>query len=71
MFLFSKALRFFIVIVVVIKHSKEKTTAKMIKEAMAQIRNKKYYEKYIGNNVSLLAIAFGKNKDIACRFEKV
>jgi hypothetical protein len=43
----------------------------MIKEAIKQIRNIKYYEKYIGSDVSLLAIAFGDKKEIACRFEKV
>jgi Holliday junction resolvase-like predicted endonuclease len=59
------------VIVVEIKYAKEKTTVKMIKEAIKQIRNIKYYEKYGSRNVSLLAIAFGDNKKIACRFEKV
>jgi hypothetical protein len=42
----------------------------MIEDALAQIRDRKYYEKYIGNDVSLLAIAFGDKKEIACRFEK-
>jgi hypothetical protein len=59
------------VIVVEIKYAKEKTTGKMIKEALKQIRNIKYYEKYIGNDVSLLAIAFGDNKEIACSFENL
>jgi Holliday junction resolvase-like predicted endonuclease len=57
------------VIVVEIKYSKEKSTEEMIKEALEQIRDKKYYEKYIGNEVSLLGIAFGDNKEIACKFE--
>jgi Holliday junction resolvase-like predicted endonuclease/phosphoserine phosphatase len=58
------------VIVVEIKYSKEKPTDKMIEDALAQIRDRKYYEKYISNDVSLLAIAFGDKKEIACRFEK-
>ncbi|MDR3195604.1 MAG: hypothetical protein LBT58_02300 [Endomicrobium sp.] len=45
------------------KAGKEKTTDKMIKEAMAQIRDKKYYEKYASSDVSLLAIAFGNKKE--------
>jgi Holliday junction resolvase-like predicted endonuclease len=59
------------VIVVEIKYSKEKPTDKMIEDALAQIRDRKYFEKYIGNDVSLLAIAFGDKKEIACRFEKL
>jgi hypothetical protein len=43
----------------------------IVEEAMGQIKEKKYYEKYIGNDVSLLAIAFGDKKEIACRFEKL
>jgi Holliday junction resolvase-like predicted endonuclease len=59
------------VIVVEIKYSKEKPTDKMIEDALAQIRDRKYFEKYIGNDVHLLAIAFGDKKEIACRFEKL
>jgi hypothetical protein len=59
------------VIVVEIKYGKKKRTGKMIKEALVQIRERKYYEKYIGNDVSLLAIAFGDKKEIACRFERL
>jgi hypothetical protein len=59
------------VIVVEIKYSKEQTTEEMIKEALEQIRDKKYYEKYIGNEVSLLGIAFGKDKEIGCEFQGV
>jgi hypothetical protein len=47
----------------------------MLNEAMDQIRNNKYYEKYVNNNITsnnitLLAIAFNDNKDISCKFEK-
>jgi hypothetical protein len=36
---------------------------------MEQIKEKKYYEKYGSSEVSLLAIAFGENKEIGCKFE--
>ncbi|MDR3125174.1 MAG: PD-(D/E)XK nuclease domain-containing protein [Endomicrobium sp.] len=58
------------VIIVEIKYSKEKTIDKMIEEAMGQIKNKKYYEKYSGNDISLLAIVFGDKKEIGCKFQK-
>jgi hypothetical protein len=57
------------VIIVEIKYSKEKTIDKMIEEAMKQIRDKKYYEKYSKGKVSLLAVAFSNNKGIGCKFE--
>jgi Holliday junction resolvase-like predicted endonuclease len=57
------------VIIVEIKYSEEKTTSKMIEEAMGQIRDKKYYEKYIGNDISLLAITFSDKKEIGCKFQ--
>ena len=56
------------VIIIEIKYSKEKTIDKMIAEAMGQIKDRKYYEKYVGNDISLLAIAFGNKKEIACEF---
>jgi hypothetical protein len=43
----------------------------MIREALGQIRDRKYYEKYVGKEVSLLAIVFGENKEIRCKFESV
>jgi hypothetical protein len=42
----------------------------MRQEAINQIRDKKYHEKYINNNPTLLAIAFN-NKEIACKFNNV
>ncbi|MDR3125190.1 MAG: ATP-binding protein [Endomicrobium sp.] len=61
------------VVVVEIKYAKGKgaVVEKKIKEAMKQIRETKYYEKYKTNKVSLLAIAFGEKKEIRCRFEGV
>ncbi|MDR2399137.1 MAG: PD-(D/E)XK nuclease domain-containing protein, partial [Endomicrobium sp.] len=57
------------VIVVEIKHGKEGKIEKLLKEAMAQIKGKKYYEKYGDKEVSLLAIAFGEKREIGCKFE--
>jgi hypothetical protein len=46
-------------------------TRKLVEQALEQIKEKKYYEKYIGKEVSLLGIGFGKNKGIGCGFEGV
>ncbi|MDR1418550.1 MAG: ATP-binding protein, partial [Endomicrobium sp.] len=59
------------VIIVEIKYSKENNHEEKLKEAIDQIREKNYYEKYINNNPTLLAIIFSENKDIACRFENI
>ena len=60
------------IVVIEIKYGKEKSTKKMVKKAMDQIKKKKYYEKYgWNNNVSLLAIAFGNNNKIACSFKSL
>jgi hypothetical protein len=59
------------VIVVEIKYSKDNKTDKIIKEAMEQIKDKKYYEKYIGSDISLLAIVFDFKKEISCRFQSL
>jgi Holliday junction resolvase-like predicted endonuclease len=59
------------VIVVEIKYGENKQAKKMLQEGMRQISDKKYYEKYMGQEVSLLAVAFGKDKEIACKFESV
>ena len=57
------------VIVVEIKYGQDEPASKLVEEAMEQIKEKKYYEKYAGNEVSLLGIGFGKNKEICCGFE--
>jgi hypothetical protein len=43
----------------------------MLKEAMRQIRDNKYYQKYKNKNPILLGIVFSENKEIACRFENI
>jgi Holliday junction resolvase-like predicted endonuclease len=63
--------------VIEIKYSHEKSSEKLLDEAMNQIKDKKYYEAHLDKPIVLLAIAFaaGQNKDrlteIACRFEKI
>ena len=57
------------VIVVEIKYGKGSKIEGLLKEAMEQIQKRKYYEKYGGREVSLLAVAFGGNKEIGCKFE--
>jgi Holliday junction resolvase-like predicted endonuclease len=59
------------VIVVEIKYGKGSKVEELLKEAMEQIKDRKYYEKYTSSEVSLLAIAFGDNKEIVCKFQKV
>jgi methylase of polypeptide subunit release factors len=59
------------VIVVEIKYGKGSKIEELLKEGMDQIKKKKYYEKYGGNEVSLLAIAFGEDKEIGCKFENI
>jgi hypothetical protein len=43
----------------------------LLKEAIEQIKDRKYYKKYASNEVSLLAVAFGEKKGIGCKFQKV
>jgi hypothetical protein len=57
------------IIVVEIKYGEEVSTQELVKQAIEQIREKKYCEKYGKNDVSLLGIGFGKDKEIGCEFE--
>jgi hypothetical protein len=52
--------------------STEESVSKLLDEGMAQIKNRRYYERYIGgqNHVTLLAIAFA-GKRTGCRMEDV
>jgi hypothetical protein len=63
------------VIVVEIKYVKEKGSKieNKVKEAMCQIKERKYYEKYIKRKeeVALLRIVFSEKKEIRCKFERV
>jgi hypothetical protein len=57
------------VIVVEIKYGEGKKVEGLLKEGMKQIKEMKYCEKYGSNKVSLLVVAFGKNKEIGCEFK--
>ena len=59
------------VIVVEIKYGQGEPADKLVEGAMEQIKDRKYYEKYAGNEVSLLGIGFGKDKEIVCMFEEL
>jgi hypothetical protein len=56
------------VIVVEIKYGKGIKIEQLLKEALEQIKGKRYYEKYGSREVSLLAVAFGEDKEIGCTF---
>jgi Holliday junction resolvase-like predicted endonuclease len=63
------------VVVVEIKYAKGKESEleRKIEEAMDQIKERKYYEKYINRKeeVALLGIVFSEKKEIKCKFERV
>jgi hypothetical protein len=61
------------VIVVEIKYAKGKGSKieSNVKEAMKQIKDNKYYEKYKKDDISLLAIVFSEKKEIRCSFESL
>jgi hypothetical protein len=57
-------------IVAEIKHSPEKGAARLLNEAMTQIHNRKYYEKYSDRKVILMGVAFAE-KEVKCKLEKL
>jgi hypothetical protein len=63
-------------VVAELKYHAKKSTNTLLKAAMKQIRDRKYYEKYFdgdtrtGHTLSLLGVAF-TGKDVACRMECV
>jgi hypothetical protein len=57
--------------IVEIKYGNDVSTDKLVEEAIKQIREKKYSEKYGGRDVSLVGIGFGKEKEIGCKFEEM
>ena len=61
------------VVVAEVKYSVEGSVAALLDEAMNQIRERRYYERYAGapdKRVALLAVAFA-GKEIACRMEEL
>ncbi|MDR0700689.1 MAG: ATP-binding protein [Tannerella sp.] len=57
-----------VTVVAEIKYHAEKTTKALLDEAMTQIRDRRYYNKYTGK-VILLGVAFS-GKNIGCRMEE-
>jgi Holliday junction resolvase-like predicted endonuclease len=57
------------IVIVEIKYSKDNKLEEKLKEALRQIKDTKYYEKYSNNNPTHLGIVFGENKEIACKFD--
>jgi Holliday junction resolvase-like predicted endonuclease len=59
-----------VVVVAELKFSEKKSTEAMLSDAMKQIKDRRYYEKYLNKKVLLLGVAF-TGKDIACRIEEL
>jgi hypothetical protein len=57
-------------VVAEIKFHAKKTTATLLNEAMTQIRDRRYYERYLNKKIILMGAAF-TNKEIACRLENI
>jgi hypothetical protein len=59
------------VVIAEIKYAAAGDTAKLLDEAVAQIHDRRYYERYAGENkrIALLGVAFA-GKEIACRMEE-
>jgi hypothetical protein len=56
-------------VVAEIKYSTAKDTDSLLNEAMTQIRDRRYYEKYLDKKVLLLGLAF-TGKEVKCRMEE-
>jgi hypothetical protein len=55
-------------VVAELKYHAKKTPNALLKDAMKQIRDRRYYEKYLDRKVILMGVAFTA-KDVACRME--
>ena len=51
-----------------VKQSEDKDAASLLQEAMNQIKEKRYYDRYDGYKITLVAVAFAR-KEIECKFE--
>jgi hypothetical protein len=58
------------VVVAELKYGAGKQTETLLNEAITQIHDRKYYEKYLDREVKLLGIAFN-GEDAACRIDTV
>jgi urease accessory protein UreH len=57
-------------VVAEIKYSSEKTAERLLDEAMKQIHDRKYYEKYADRKVILMGVAFA-DKEVKCKLEEL
>jgi hypothetical protein len=57
-------------VVAEVKHDIKKTVDILLKEAMSQICDKKYYEAYLDRKVVLLAVAF-TGKEVKCELKNL
>lgn len=58
------------VVVAELKYGAGKQTEVLLDEAITQIRDRKYYEKYLDRKVKLLGVAYTAEK-VACRMESL
>ena len=60
------------VVIVEIKHSEKGTLESLLQESFEQIRDRRYYERFAGNNrrIALLAIAIA-GREVACKMEEI
>jgi Holliday junction resolvase-like predicted endonuclease len=59
-----------ITVIVEVKYSAEKGAERLLNEAMKQINDRKYYEKYADRKVVLMAVSFAA-KEVKCRLEEL
>jgi hypothetical protein len=58
------------VVVAELEYGAGKNTEALLNEAITQIRDRKYYEKYLDREVKLLGIAFN-GEEVACRIDVI
>jgi hypothetical protein len=58
------------VVIAELKYGAGKQTENLLQEALTQIRNRRYYEKYLDRKIKLLGVAF-TGEEVACRMEPV
>ncbi|MDR0911339.1 MAG: ATP-binding protein [Methanobrevibacter sp.] len=57
-----------LIVLIEMKHSLKSSFEYMLKEAITQIHNKKYFQPYLANDVVLLAVAI-KDREVKCEME--
>ncbi|GHV68502.1 hypothetical protein FACS1894199_15830 [Bacteroidia bacterium] len=59
-----------VAVVVELKYHAKKKLKTLLKQAIAQIYDKRYYEQFLDRKVILLGIAFS-GKEVGCRIEQI